>query len=142
MAKASIIIHVGYTIPFTEESKKLIRTFIGDTVDSLESSAYYCALFRKTQDDMSAWYSRLKDKELIGVLKGVFVHKKVLKTRTELIIIGYICIDGQQLYATLYNNTDLAPVSVRKHACAGKYGNMIEIEPSIKLQCSANITYA
>jgi hypothetical protein len=142
MAKSDII-HVGYIIAFTQESKKLIETFIGDSVNHLENSAYYCTLFRKTQNEMSGWHNRLKDKEeIIGILKGLFVHKTIHKKRVEMIIIGYICIDGQQLYATLYNNSYVDPINVRKHACAGKYGNMVEIEPSIKLSCNAHITYA
>jgi hypothetical protein len=141
MANKSVVLHVGYNMIFTDDVKQLMTQYLGDKTKDLPGTAYYCQMFRQNQDQMIAWHDSKKYKDMSGFVKGFFVREGAQKKNKELVIVGYVVIDGLQLYAVFYNNTNAQPISIRKNACAGKYGPMIECNPSIKIQCTACCTY-
>jgi hypothetical protein len=108
------MIHCGYKIDF-EPIIPILRKYIGGITITCKHA--YTAVHYMENEKMLSWFSTAKP--IDGYIKGLYVTKKN--------VVCVIYIGRLILYATLINNSNSVPISLKIQANKGIFGPLIEI---------------
>jgi hypothetical protein len=127
------IVHTGYLITASQEFIEQIRQLenvdianeITLAVMHADTSSWYNSRNDTNADQgtMRQWFEKNDGKETTVYVKTLHVYRKFLnekKTKSQVLIVAKVTINGKFYYANLFNNAphEWTPIKVKKFLCA------------------------
>lgn len=148
------IIHVGYNFSLQVDDDSLSKfiDFIHPYIEkfdenkhieeAIQANHFYTATyFCEDQLAMRQFVDKKCRKDIFGYLKTLHIYIKEFSKRTEIIILGYITVEGQQLYPLFYNSSLEKPIAAKKLAYSE--GKLVPVQADMKImvKCAPSVTY-
>lgn len=148
------IIHVGYNFSLQLDDGSLIKfiDFIRPYISKVDENNYieeaikvnhfYTATYyRENQLTMQQFVDKKCRKDIFGYLKTLYIYVKEFAKRTDIIILGYITVEGQQLYPLFYNSSLQKPIAAKKLAYSEGKTVPIPTDMKMMIKCAPSVTY-
>ena len=100
----------------------------------MRDDIFTALLFKKEKSALTSFALQRADKIIDGYITGLYINSK------QRIVVAEVSIEGKNLYATLVharNNTPL--IDIKKYTNSGAYGSRVNVDPKIKIACTAYV---
>lgn len=135
------ILHVGYRLDQSSIAETM-KTILGEDVWSRRKSdiftaviyvggchQYYGQKHTPTPQENEAWnwFVHRRSQKKTGYIRSLYMHTEGKKNQV-LIVIAQGDVDGHPFYITFVGDTNMAPINIKAHCNAGKFGAPINTE--------------